>query len=421
MEIAYQRNLKNSYMIIRGDAPSSEYDRKMLERRKCSSFLPAEVLDQDGEVQYWYDVSGKQSLDVYLSAHFLGEDFFEKFLSALGQTGEWIENYLLEERHLVLRTETIFLDADTLNCSFCYCPICEEELTGQFQKLMEQLLKSVDHRKERAVCLAYRLYDISRKEGYQFGDLKRALCEVGEMRESEARVEEPLGREYKKAAVRDSVSDNKKVAVRESISGGEAGEAAGRNEQGADTGMYRHPAGKRWSGRRHITAIAEQIQTLRQKWGNRSDNFPVLGIRGELFKSLSRGKPRSRETEPFCFEPEEEEPAERHPTVLLSTKKEEAYRGILLYEGSGKQENLSITELPFLIGSDAASVQGVIESETVSRIHARITREGGIYFLEDLNSTNGTFVDHEILNYKVKVGLQANSRIRFADENYRFL
>lgn len=33
---------------------------------------------------------------------------------------------------------------------------------------------------------------------------------------------------------------------------------------------------------------------------------------------------------------------------------------------------------------------GVIPSGTVSRHHARITRKGEVYFIEDLNSSNGT-------------------------------
>ena len=66
-------------------------------------------------------------------------------------------------------------------------------------------------------------------------------------------------------------------------------------------------------------------------------------------------------------------------------------------------------------------MQGLIANEAVSRTHARITREGDVYFLEDLNSTNGTFFDGELLNYKVKVSLQPNCRIRFANESYRFL
>ena len=61
-----------------------------------------------------------------------------------------------------------------------------------------------------------------------------------------------------------------------------------------------------------------------------------------------------------------------------------------------------------------------LKSAAVSRIHARIVREGEEYLIEDLNSKNGTWVDGELLNYKERRKLKKNDRIRFADEEYIF-
>lgn len=44
-----------------------------------------------------------------------------------------------------------------------------------------------------------------------------------------------------------------------------------------------------------------------------------------------------------------------------------------------------------------------------------------IYFLEDLNSSNGTYVGGEPLNYKTKMSLQKNEVVLFADEKFRFI
>ena len=43
------------------------------------------------------------------------------------------------------------------------------------------------------------------------------------------------------------------------------------------------------------------------------------------------------------------------------------------------------------IGKKKGEVDLVLEEASVSRIHARITNVDGKYYLEDLNSTNGTF------------------------------
>ena len=73
-----------------------------------------------------------------------------------------------------------------------------------------------------------------------------------------------------------------------------------------------------------------------------------------------------------------------------------------------------------MIGSEPGC-DGYIPSTTVSRKHARITQKDGIYFIEDLNSSNGTNVGGELLNYKTKMSLQKNEVVVFADEKFRFI
>ena len=42
------------------------------------------------------------------------------------------------------------------------------------------------------------------------------------------------------------------------------------------------------------------------------------------------------------------------------------------------------------------------------------------YFIEDLNSKNGTWLNGEVLNYKTSYPLKKNDKICFADEEYVF-
>ena len=51
----------------------------------------------------------------------------------------------------------------------------------------------------------------------------------------------------------------------------------------------------------------------------------------------------------------------------------------------------------FVVGSHKALVDAVVSHRTVSRRHARVTRDGGRFYIEDLNSGNGTRVNGETL------------------------
>lgn len=130
---------------------------------------------------------------------------------------------------------------------------------------------------------------------------------------------------------------------------------------------------------------------------------------------------RKKMPEPsYIFEPETTQEENTNPTVFLGSETEQIL-GELRYEGEERGENFRIDALEFLVGSQKDGVDAVILDETVSRMHARITVEDGAYYLEDMNSTNGTYLNGELLNYMEKVLLNKNDKIEFAKVKYRFV
>ena len=151
----------------------------------------------------------------------------------------------------------------------------------------------------------------------------------------------------------------------------------------------------------------------------------IKELKGVLKEPWGEGKRRKKElTEniPDVIHPEDEEIKARidiHPTVCLSSILEDP-KGILIYEGIGDYPDFEIGERMCVIGkSQKATIQ--IEKETISQFHAKIEYIVDNYYIEDMNSTNGTFVNDEILNYKQRILLNAGDVIRFADIKYRFL
>src|ERR1700676_4677074 len=60
----------------------------------------------------------------------------------------------------------------------------------------------------------------------------------------------------------------------------------------------------------------------------------------------------------------------------------------------------------------------VIEDASISLMHAKITRKDGVFFLKDLNSTNGTVVNGQPVT---EAKLNDLDRVRFADVTGQFL
>ena len=63
---------------------------------------------------------------------------------------------------------------------------------------------------------------------------------------------------------------------------------------------------------------------------------------------------------------------------------------------------------------------GIINARGISRLHARIIREEDTYYIEDLNSTNGTYLNEAPLEYHQKMELCKDDHIRFGGEEYVF-
>jgi len=64
---------------------------------------------------------------------------------------------------------------------------------------------------------------------------------------------------------------------------------------------------------------------------------------------------------------------------------------LLRMDGVGAGQVLSIEQTPFTMGRHATN-RLPIDDDSISRFHARFVCEGGLYFVEDLGSRNGTFL-----------------------------
>ena len=73
-----------------------------------------------------------------------------------------------------------------------------------------------------------------------------------------------------------------------------------------------------------------------------------------------------------------------------------------------------------LVGHRASLVDQVIADSTVSRIHARIFRKNGNYYVSDMGSKNGTSVDGKPVIGREEIQLQEGRHVKFADCEYVF-
>lgn len=381
MEMEYIRKLTASYMVLPQIEEPVDWELKMIAHADLQGVLFGESARQNEQCSLWYDISGMQSLDTVLDSARLSHEMLCMILNGIYAAVNGLENILLQADGLLLLPQSIFVDYRTERICICYYPGNTQDITVAFGTLMEYMLERLDHEDKGAVELAYGIYEKAVQGQCGLSVLKELLCIPYEKEEEEDETRYVSKPEEKETSERD--------------------EEVGEWQDALPYGKQSHiPAG--------VVSWKSQCMKKLQQFFKRKGGV----------KERSKGKDKE---ETFVFEPESEETdiREMRPTVLLAeiTKPPE---GVLRYEGKGICKDLNISGISYVIGS-GLDCDGYIPSKTVSRKHAKITRKEDIYFIEDLNSSNGTYVGGDMLSYKTKMSLQKNEVIIFADEKFRFI
>lgn len=149
-----------------------------------------------------------------------------------------------------------------------------------------------------------------------------------------------------------------------------------------------------------------------------------------IYRALSEEKGNRNETvNKAAFINHSEKNEENNPTCLINivydTASEDAGYGygkdlVLAPLDGALYQNIQIKNIPFFIGKLKKNVDYCLEKDVVSRYHAKITKEDENYFITDLNSTNGTFVNGEALQTYEKREIKIGDEVAFANIKYRF-
>ena len=117
----------------------------------------------------------------------------------------------------------------------------------------------------------------------------------------------------------------------------------------------------------------------------------------------------SPETE--CFNPDE-------TTVLQNTDYAKSNScGLCLIGNNGDRITIDRSELT--VGKSKGNADYLIDRPSVSRTHAKLIYRDNSLFLQDLKSTNGTFINGEKLEPNKEYLLQKGMEVKFAGETYK--
>ena len=107
-EIVYERKMTGSFMKLRCDEVKP-LDEKILLKNNIPGFLKMEKCYVNNEGQYWYDISGVQSLEMRCQYNDIKLEFLEKLVVSICNKMELLENHLVGTDCLALDPQLIHI------------------------------------------------------------------------------------------------------------------------------------------------------------------------------------------------------------------------------------------------------------------------------------------------------------------------
>ncbi|UFT99201.1 FHA domain-containing protein [Radiobacillus kanasensis] len=109
---------------------------------------------------------------------------------------------------------------------------------------------------------------------------------------------------------------------------------------------------------------------------------------------------------------------EEEGTTFLGNNNQQLSKPFLLVDSSN--EKVYVTKDEFIIGRDPQQADYICANKVVGRVHAKLVMKQDEYFLQDNQSTNGSFVNGTKLKPNEKVKIRHEDKIKLANEEFEF-
>ena len=311
MEIKYERKANQSFMVMEGEPCDLGYEEQMLRQNEVKILLSFYTIEINRHIEYWHDITGKQSLRDYLEREGLTPEILNQIVLYLGIAYEELTKYLISQQHIYVTADTVFVEQEGRDIAlfFCYRPYRNMAVQEQLISLWEFFLTIVDHKMEEFVKLCYELYDVITRGNFTMEGIQERIQEFSQSQNSlpKPNIEQPYVEKVE--LKRKETEDNDML---------EELEIEDESKENMDV-----------------------FQILR-------DAFQTMWKHIQILKEKNKVKfiPEQEAEDDYIYDPEEDY---SRPTVLLHGG-EDLCVGKLLYEGSGEEEDIIINKDIFRIG-----------------------------------------------------------------------
>lgn len=397
LQTEFVKNLNSNYerILLEEKPEEKRYQYCILSRGGIKGLLPCSLRYLDGKAYLYYDITSKQNVAQLFQKRNITREWVKDFLWSFRQIQLELERFLLDERNVLWYPEQIFQDLEDNIFSFLYLPYYEGD--SGFGHLIEFLVEHIDYGDETLVEYIYKVYEQFQQNGDIY--LRQHIFTDAKVLECERQLTEGGSRRTEGSPQRT--------------------EGGSRRTEGGSRRMEGSPQREEQEEQRD----SEYSEIRREEQGEPRTEISSQKKKG-IFSFLEHKKRRNKEQknpyqqalqismEGMAVAEEMDYATEDYGRTIYIEEPKEAKEIIRrLYSPEGKILAQLGAEA-FIIGKKKEEADLVLEDLSISRMHARITKEGDDYYLEDMNSTNGTFKNGLRLQPYEKRKLQEEDEIK---------
>lgn len=160
------KEMNRTYLVVQETEEHTEtdYQMRMTAEADIPALIPVQIRQVDCYQAYYYDISGKVSLEEWARHRLVTRQELQVLFQALYQVYGTVESYLLDADRICLSPACIMVNGEWNQVQFCYAVTEEGTFTAGLQALMQFLLTRLDHQDKETVFVGYTLYQCCRQD-----------------------------------------------------------------------------------------------------------------------------------------------------------------------------------------------------------------------------------------------------------------
>ena len=402
LDVKYYKDYRHNYLILKDNGCLAEnvYQRKMVTKNKIMGLLESQERHINGEMLLYYEITSRQSLASIYDGKSIGMEQLCRFFLQLKRVNEHLQKYLLDSSCLILQPEYIFQNIESGEFYFLYYPDSEE---GKFSELLDFLMSRVNNEDMEAVEMVYKIADLTGKEQLVLDEILRwfqdDIIDVREEGKAKTQYQETAGGDFNLQKESRFLDEKTEDNLAEELP--EEKERADKNKLiitlcaiwgtwilGSAVLAYLKN-NYEFSGREVIYLLAGWIAVTVLALV-----FSVITLHREQIENREGEKSRTEPAEAYRYVDVSEyavpQPPEDSGNTVFIPWSENCENKLYSMDRKNKC-HIDLGKLPLTVGKLAGAVDMVIKEQSISRMHAKFSRNGNSIYVTDLNSTNGTF------------------------------